>query len=121
MTKHRPDLEIGQYLVISTAHLPARWFHSLANLPTASFAYDDGIMLWVPDDIDDDLVGSPEYAPANDVDIIRLRRFARAHNCNFVRLDADGPIVADLPTFEWPDGGYTTEGGDRDERLRTTD
>lgn len=31
----------------------------------------------------------------------KLLRLAKNLNCDFLRLDADGPVLENLPTWEW--------------------
>lgn len=94
-------LEIHQFLTLSTAHLDGPWFGPGAELPTASVALDYGMLLWVPDDIDDFLIAADEPGPDHDPTIVALRRFARHHGCDWIMLDQDGPVVQGLQTFDW--------------------
>lgn len=89
-------LEIHNLLTLSTGHLERRWFEPGAALPTASVALTYGMLLWVPDDIDDSLLGCAEGDPDNDPAIVALRRFAREHGCDWIMLDSDGPMVRGL-------------------------
>jgi len=117
-----PDkgLEIQRTLYLSTAHLPVV-YHSWLN---AQDRVNEGVLWEVPPTAlaDDDaetssLIVDPvgEYGwricitdsvdefsarvPADDP-LLALLRFAEAHNCDWLGIDRDGPIVPGLPTFE---------------------
>lgn len=91
-------LEIHNLLTLSTGHLEQRWF--LRDLPGASMTRY-GMLLWVPDDIDESLLGCPAGAPDHDPTIVAVRRFAREHGCDWILFDADGPMVQGLQFWNW--------------------
>jgi len=92
-----PHPNIHQYLDASTAHLPPdllEGIDTVENLIVRKFQY--GWWLWVPDDVAEQLA---DYEGIPDA-IVALWRFARAHECDWVLLDADGPEVDGLPTYD---------------------
>lgn len=94
-------LEIHQLLMLSTGHLPARWFQPTASMPSASSVTRHGMLLWVPDQPDEHARHYDGDDPDGDLDVLALRRFARAHGCDWILLDADGPHVKELPFCLW--------------------
>ena len=88
---------IHPYLDASTAHLPAHLLvriEAIDGVIAREFKW--GWWLWVPDNVPGHLA---DYARIPDA-IAALWRFARAHECDWILLDADGPEVAGLPTYE---------------------
>lgn len=74
--------------VISTAHMPAT--DSIAKLDSPFMIWPDGGMVWISDAMDD-------------MDEPWLREIAGMVECpdQWVRLDADGPVIDGLTTYEW--------------------
>lgn len=94
-------MEIQHVLVLSTAHLrkeTAIMFSSgeapcgviVDNLQYGYLMYAD---LDPHADTDTDTDDAPE--------LIAIIALAKAHDCSHVRFDSYGPIVPELPTFEW--------------------
>lgn len=119
-----PDegLEIQRTLVVSTAHLPKpyfdwlqwqkRWnpsFHDVP-LPTEIDPAARSNQYLIIDSIGDDYGWRICLAPGStnlfitnhelDDPLAMLIRFAEAHDCDWLGIDRDGPIIPDLPTFE---------------------
>jgi hypothetical protein len=93
---------IRRFLDLSTSHLPQKFFLPDGPDLTAAYPTGHGLLLWVPDDPESYV--DPE-ADDDDgdamIEIITIRRYARAHGCDYILLDADGPECADLPTWRW--------------------
>ncbi|MEJ7933844.1 hypothetical protein WG907_06165 [Sphingobium sp. AN558] len=98
----RSPLEIGTYLVLSTAHITLKsserlnsWAASppeLQPIIIASTCYGWFISSF-------EVEG--EAAQAVPVEIVAIQSFARSLGCQYILLDCDGDVVADLPTFSW--------------------
>jgi hypothetical protein len=98
----RSPVEIGTYLVLSTAHITLKSserLNSWAALPpelqpiiVASTWYGWFISSF-------EVEG--EAAQAVPVEIVAIQCFARSLGCQYILLDCDGDEVADLPTFCW--------------------
>ena len=93
-------MEIGRYLVISTAHLRfagAMLLDRWARLPPAAqpLVVSATACGW--------FVATPEPADRRDVpdELIPILAYARAHGCALVLFDSDGPEDADLALFPW--------------------
>jgi hypothetical protein len=127
---------ISMYLRLSTAHVPEHLINQKGGLDAIdgviAWAYEYGSWLWVPDNVDEHLDASgyapapdatqtrathrdePEVRPRSIPEIEALWRHARAHACDYIRLDADEEVDPDLPVYEWP-------GGERDQQNQTAD
>lgn len=87
---------IRKFLDLSTAHLPKEIMETLPHLPgVVAHATDYGAFLWVPNDPVEGLVALPPHV------VLGLQVYARSLDCDYVLLDADGPIDDHLPTWEW--------------------
>ncbi len=88
-------LEIRKFLTLSTGHVTAETATKLDLYPAAWGIYggplEAGWFIWAPEH---DIEGAPE-------DLMRVLRFARAHDCPYVLFDRDGDVIPDLPTWEW--------------------
>jgi hypothetical protein len=92
-------IKIRKFLDLSTAHLPEPITNGLNGYQSVIFhSFEFGGLLWVPDEPD-----LPENDPDEDLpaEVLRIWRYARSLGCDYVLLDRDGPINADLPTWEW--------------------
>lgn len=97
-------VEVFQIPVLSTAHLTKatndllyagpsawhpHWFHHCAG-------YEFGWFLSVP---------TEEFQQANDpaspADIQAVMTWARKHGFGWIRLDSDGSVTNELPTYDW--------------------
>ncbi len=114
--------QISKYLRLSTVHIPERLINRPGGLDAIegviAYQYPEGAWLWVPDDIDEHLESSG-YMLATDAtqirkttehpgawsgsldEIAKLWRYARSLGCDFIRLDADEQIDAELPVHDW--------------------
>lgn len=83
---------------ISTAHLPE---HVDAALDTAegveAYATEFGWFVYVPEFELDRLAREHGWP----VDLVTIMKCARDNGSAWIRLDADGPMIEDLPTFDW--------------------
>ncbi len=99
--------EIRNMLVISTAHVPdelrvlASEHEDTSEWNTVVHVLDVGFLLWVPNDPKE----SSEEGQEDDTHpaILAIQLHARALNCDYVLIDRDAPIVAELPTFDEED------------------
>lgn len=87
--------EICKMMTISTEHLPKRffWADGLDNSEwegVVVFEFEHGAILFVPDN------DEPIDVPA---ELLTIQRFARTHGCNWVKIDADGPVTEGLVDF----------------------
>jgi hypothetical protein len=95
-------METGQYLVLSTAHIrcaTAQLFNNWADLPPASQPLSVaptqyGWFLPTRADTSEAARHLPKEIPA-------ILALGRAHGCDYVLLDCDGPTESALPTFPW--------------------
>ena len=81
--------EIHRTLMLSTAHLPFREVDTVEGEAILSGEY--GWLVYVFSDIDASATPSLAAAVA----------LAIREKCDFVRFDSDGPLAAQLPSFEW--------------------
>jgi hypothetical protein len=114
---------ISNFMRLSTAHIPEHVINQPGGLDAIdgviAFAYPEGAWLLVPDDVDDFLEaegydaatsasardhGTPEPGaqPRTIPELEWLWRYAREHDCDAIRLDADEEKDPKLPTYEWP-------------------
>lgn len=82
---------IERMLVLSTGHVGPNTARCLDLGVIPSMAREEGWLLYVPTDDDDDV-------PA---DLARIFQFARGMECEWVLLDRDGEIEPSLPWWEW--------------------
>lgn len=92
------QVEIQKVLVLSTAHVSYETSRKLdageVSLPVARWEY--GWFVWVDEAAGDD---SLQNVPA---DLEATLAFAKHLGCEWVRFDADGHEIEELPRFEWP-------------------
>lgn len=81
--------EIHRTIILSTGHIDPRELLQLED--HASMSSDDGWLLYTGRDID------PKTAPT----LTGAVALAVRENCVFIRFDSDGPLVDELPTYEW--------------------
>ena len=81
--------EIHRTLILSTAHLAPAELDQLED--HSSMSSEDGWLLYTGRDID------PKSAPT----LTAAVGLALRENCVFIRFDSDGPLVEELPTYEW--------------------
>lgn len=105
-TLHPPDdgrlLEIGRYVVLSTAHLRCATAEQLtawarmppSDQPLAVASTQHGWFLPTGESSAMASVGLPDEIPA-------ILAFGRDQGCGYVLLDCDGDCVATLPVFPW--------------------
>lgn len=105
-------LEITKILTISTAHLSERD----DRLLQANNDPEVGSWFQMSYQGDTDLVGYMVHVTCDDIEeeykvrlreegwspaIAAIQQFAKDHDCDYVRLDPDGPTVDGLETYEW--------------------
>lgn len=90
------NLEFNKVIVFSTGHITPEDNARLKSMvdDNSQFVFDHeyGYMIWAepPNEIDK---MSTEFKHLNELAIV--------HGCQWVRLDRDGPVYAELPAFEW--------------------
>lgn len=94
--------EIQRTLVVSTSHISqedATYLEQASTWPLSvvwlNYEYGWIIYLFKKDDYFQEVTqGAPQS-------IVSLMRLAIQLNCDWLRIDADGPEVPGLPTYEW--------------------
>lgn len=81
--------EIHRTIMLSTAHLAPIELEQLED--HASMSSDDGWLLYTGRDINEKAAPSLTAAVA----------LARRERCVFIRFDSDGPLVDELPAYDW--------------------
>ena len=80
---------------LSTGHLTAETMSDViadvACQARAGATYPEGVWLWISDERYDDEPPS----------LLAVQDWARSHGFEWVRLDADGERVAELPFYVW--------------------
>lgn len=93
-------MSVHRYLDCGTSHITREEADSLAGIGgyTVVTAHDYGWWVWVPE-----LVTAEEAATFTAVypNVAAILGRARRARCTWVNLDADGPSVPGLPTFDW--------------------
>jgi hypothetical protein len=91
------NYEIDKVLVASTAHITKECseFLSKGIVGNIVIDWDYGWFIWV--DTEDMYSDAMIAFPA----LINLMETATAKGCSWLRLDCDGPIYENLPTYEW--------------------
>lgn len=98
--ERKEELEIGQVLTLSTAHLDHEgilYFMEEHDEITVYEHGEHGLMVYVPEDFREDavlLTGVPAT-------LLKCMQLARDNNCIWLNLDRDGETVTLLPTYEW--------------------
>jgi hypothetical protein len=92
-------MTIFRVMDLSTAHVTKKTMDALAegSADLTSYGYPEGAFVHLPtDDLEEELEerGLPE-------DLRKVVKFAMDHDCQWVKLDADGEVCGDLPTYEW--------------------
>lgn len=100
-------MEIRRMLVLSTAHLPERFFNCEvgkgANVTegywgAVVYPVEYGALMWVPDDPkDSSLVQEQPVKP----EVLAVQLFAREQGCDYVLFDADAEKCEGLTVWEW--------------------
>jgi hypothetical protein len=100
--------EIQNMLIVSNSHIPreeADWISEREHsLPGLKFSNDYGWIFGVPatEPLDPHAIFSGDLLMlAACPHLSNLIRLARSLDCEYLRLDADGPEYKDLPTWEW--------------------
>jgi len=91
------ELEISKMLTCSTAHLSLDTAHALneqqeEGLPI-SYNFDYGWLVWAVSRESDSF--DPERHP----ELTALLDFALFYDCEWVKIDRDGLVIEELPTF----------------------
>lgn len=86
-------LEVGEYLVLSTAHLTEQDARRMTDMAGVYDMGAYGFMVYV----------SVPYLSENTVfvSVRSVISFARRHDFKILILDRDGPIIDELPTYDW--------------------
>jgi len=94
------EYEIQNTLVASTSHISgeeADWLNAHEEEPwvTTNYCW----IFWISEDdqIFESLVAGWEHLP----NVAVLMRLAKSLNCEYLKIDVDGPVYTDLPTWEW--------------------
>lgn len=107
-TKTETTLEITQMITISTAHIAEKtagelygithrhpgYLPEVVKFPTVYEKFPYGYFFYLSEDIDD---LKDEMPP----DLWACCEFATEHGCNWLCIDADGPVMEGLKTYEW--------------------
>lgn len=96
--RHSQAQWIMQVPVLSTAHLPMETFDRLEELDQSGYLGTVGgigalIRIGEPEEIEDETTG--------DAALDALYAYVSAKGYRYFRLDPDGEVCADLPTFAW--------------------
>ena len=96
----QPSENVRQIFDVSTGHLrpSTREMIDRGDFKLSRFPHPQGYgwFVWVPDDVDLWIAECEESdAPLAD-DLTALLRLARAHNCDYALVDADGPSAVGL-------------------------
>lgn len=101
------DPEIQKMLVVSTRHLPPALAESSGPWGEQVLVIDkdQGFFVYVPSQeaLDNDFDGMPWHKAHKQVnlDVLRIMRMARIHECSWILFDVDGPTYRVLPTWNW--------------------
>lgn len=98
--------EIQNTLIVSSLHIPyeeSEFLTQMADHSEVWASYEYGWIIWIPG------IGSAEDQPTffqNVVsgyppNIANLMRLASNLDCEFLKIDNDGPVYSDLPTWDW--------------------
>lgn len=99
------EIEVSRVAVVSTAHLSPAELEALPNgkskwtetFPLAAMGWEYGAQIYVADGAANlEVVGEPAGSWRG---MIAAARWARVHGFDWIRFDADGPIMADLPRW----------------------
>lgn len=92
---------VRTFLDLSTRHLPERVMNAPLNSIEGVVAFQDeyGEWLWVPQEVVAHAQaylghGFPPF-------VLAIQSYARSLGCDYIRLDRDGPIDPQLPTWDW--------------------
>jgi hypothetical protein len=94
------EYEIQNTLIVSTSHIPQEEAEWLGNsyYPAAFWAFKDyGWIFWIPSEMETFEIVLGRF-PHN---VQMLMQLAMSLDCEFLRIDADGPVYKNLPTWEW--------------------
>lgn len=90
-------LEFRRFLCLSTRHLTAEQGGSNEIEGCVTYAEENGLFLWVPNNpVESDCM--EDRVPP---EILRLQILAREHDCDYILFDCDGPEVEGIPKWEW--------------------
>ncbi len=88
---------IRKFLDLSNRHLPANVAYSLSTYDgVTAHEFTLGWLVWVPPD--PQARAAEAYVPA---ELLRIQRFARARDCDYLLFDRDAPLSANFPFWEW--------------------
>lgn len=102
------EREIQKMLVVSTAHISKDDNFILSTFgdaggPTCLVVdqYPYGYIVWVGSYSSDEDYPVQIVNEGMSKEFIALMELAEQLDCEYLKVDADGPIYDDLPTFEW--------------------
>lgn len=92
-------VEIQRVLVASTAHITVKDSETLRHKehPFVTHSYEEGDFV-ILNEIEEKMAEIKTIFSKEFVDLILL---AQKNSCEILRLDRDGPIYPQLPTFDW--------------------
>ena len=91
-------MEISKLLVLSTAHITENTTRQLENTPSCDWPMSGGEYSeygwFMRSGFEDRPVGLPD-------DLWKLFVFAKDQGCDYLLLDRDGPVLDELPQYDW--------------------
>jgi hypothetical protein len=88
-----------RFLDLSTAHLPHGVCEHLSSYDgVLADRHRYGWWLFVPCEPERQASDSGDDIPD---DVLRIQRYARERDCDWIRLDEDASTISDLPTWDW--------------------
>jgi len=98
-TVHRNGLEICEVLTVSTAHIKKTTANELDAAANTEQSGNVDFPVYSKAD-----VGWFIYITGDETDLPDLKllvQLARKHHCDIICIDADGPTIPGLPTYDW--------------------
>ena len=93
------ELEIARMLVLSTAHMSPRTAHHW--MPHCSWSvFNKGDYGWFMYVCDDTGITEADGVP---LEIRSALHVARREGCHWIMWDRDGPVIDELPEYDWDD------------------
>ena len=101
------EYEIQKTLVVSTAHITSMDSDQLGDDANSNLSVDlivscyneFGHSIWVPETEDPNR--EKDIARVYSQAFMKLLEITREQRCQYLRVDRDGPIYDNLPTYEW--------------------
>ena len=95
-------MQVEKILVLSTCHVSTETAHGFVNK-----RFDDSLVVvdrktgWFINVVGVQTDGTGKIDSGCPDDLMTCIRLAQENDCEWLLLDRDGPIEADLPTFDW--------------------